>query len=1000
MPESRRRVCRGKRDDADCTLGGYAPEFRRQRIGDALAWKVSPPAFRSGENPTAIMPTSPTEFSARAVITDTEGRALLVRRSERNRHSAGQWEFPGGKVDAGESLEAAVRREVREETGLEIVLGYVWAEVQVPIDGKPFRTVVYTAKSGGGELHLDEDHDAFAWVAMAELAKTDLTSTTRALVARLGTMGAGETAMTDSKLDEQVAAYRAARPELAASVGRLIAHLRAELKPLVPQSLIEGRAKTVASFTEKILRKKKYTDPLRQITDLCGIRVVVGSEAEVTAVGDWIKARLDVDWANSVDTVSRLRTEEFGYRSVHYVIRLHRGGAADWPERFEGMEAEIQVRTWLQHAQATLDHDRVYKSPSPLPEALRREQARLAAQLESVDAGLQRLAQEIDARQAQVGSVLDARGEVKERVLLASLRRHEPGNAEVALRQVRLALAGGNWAVAASLAREFAASLPAGAEMPVELQSLGGSALCRLGRAVGNQSTWKDGLGWLERARDRDPNSCKVWRRYAKALEAAGDARAEAAFARAYALAPADPAVLAGLLRTQGRTMGVVKLATLLAPVVREALARYERKLEVGVVRAPDHFRAAWLRLLLADGEAQRAEARKDFLRGVLAVRRANEIDDIMAELPPCNEALRQCETDLWLGVLRLVRWVRFPETRVPGALQPSDGARAVPTGRVVLVAGESGALSATQARDWSALLCGALGQFAGTVITCGIDGVAQLAANETGKSSGPIHLLRYAEQGGKTLPACVRAWTDLLAAGIEPKTVMLLGLGGDAAAALAYRLAVTLGARVIVIAGTGGAADELAKDSVWCEPSLNVTPLPQSLADALALEALLTTETTPLTAEMLDQLGALVHKAYLKDNLYTELDPVRTKWVELREDLKESNRDQVSAAVRILATEGYAVVPQAEAAGAAVEKFPQDELERMAEREHARWNLERLRSGWRFGPKKDGAKKITPYLVPWVQLSEEIKGYDRDAIGNYAKILGAAGLAVVRASH
>lgn len=57
-----------------------------------------------------------------AVIFDKEGRVLLARRPE-GTHMEGLWEFPGGKVGTAESLSAALRREIREELGIDIEVG-------------------------------------------------------------------------------------------------------------------------------------------------------------------------------------------------------------------------------------------------------------------------------------------------------------------------------------------------------------------------------------------------------------------------------------------------------------------------------------------------------------------------------------------------------------------------------------------------------------------------------------------------------------------------------------------------------------------------------------------------------------------------------------------------------------------------------------------------------------------------------------------------------------
>lgn len=57
---------------------------------------------------------------AAAVIESRRGEILLARRPEHHRIAGGLWEFPGGKVEAGESPESCLRREIREEIGAEI----------------------------------------------------------------------------------------------------------------------------------------------------------------------------------------------------------------------------------------------------------------------------------------------------------------------------------------------------------------------------------------------------------------------------------------------------------------------------------------------------------------------------------------------------------------------------------------------------------------------------------------------------------------------------------------------------------------------------------------------------------------------------------------------------------------------------------------------------------------------------------------------------------------
>ncbi len=75
---------------------------------------------------------------------------------------------------------------------------------------------------------------------------------------------------------------------------------------------------------------------------------------------------------------------------------------------------------------------------------------------------------------------------------------------------------------------------------------------------------------------------------------------------------------------------------------------------------------------------------------------------------------------------------------------------------------------------------------------------------------------------------------------------------------------------------------------------------------------------------------------------------------------------------------------------------FTVEEIELMACMEHDRWVAERFLAGWTLGA-KDTERRISPYLVDWNDLTDEIKEYDRESVRNIPVILSLAGEKIVR---
>jgi len=120
-----------------------------------------------------------------AVVLDDD-RVLLVRRG--NEPLKGQWSLPGGAVEVGETLDAAVAREVLEETGLEVEVGPmidVLDRIRVDPDGRVryhFVLIDYLCRPTGGTLCCATDAADATWAAVDDLARFALAEATLSMI--------------------------------------------------------------------------------------------------------------------------------------------------------------------------------------------------------------------------------------------------------------------------------------------------------------------------------------------------------------------------------------------------------------------------------------------------------------------------------------------------------------------------------------------------------------------------------------------------------------------------------------------------------------------------------------------------------------------------------------------------------------------------------------------------------------------------------------------------
>jgi hypothetical protein len=123
--------------------------------------------------------------------------------------------------------------------------------------------------------------------------------------------------------------------------------------------------------------------------------------------------------------------------------------------------------------------------------------------------------------------------------------------------------------------------------------------------------------------------------------------------------------------------------------------------------------------------------------------------------------------------------------------------------------------------------------------------------------------------------------------------------------------------------------------------------------------------------------------------------DPSAVPWDRLPPQLVASNRAQAEHVADKIRASGRAVIPDD---GDPPDGFTEAEIDHLGKMEHRRWVDERLAAGWTPGP-RNPQLRTSPYLLPWEELSEDVREIDRQFIRSLPDVLTDAGLVLRRSA-
>ncbi|MFA5414400.1 MAG: RyR domain-containing protein [Methanoregula sp.] len=802
--------------------------------------------------------------------------------------------------------------------------------------------------------------------------------------------------------------------------------LKEVTRRIAPDSIVQARPKTVSSFAGKIWRKwGEVKDPVNEFTDLCGARVIAHDQDGVSAVCDYIKDHFKVDYTNSVTIEQRLKPSEFGYRSIHYIVQFKEnepGGyfiKTPFPEEIYALKAEIQVRTLLEHSWADFNHSISYKKSFLMPDKWTREMAKFAALIEVSDSQLIRVKSGLGHYLSSYRIYMTKDQIEQEIIILGNVLRHDKGNLHVALEIAHLNFELERWEEAERVLEPLFKD-----KIPSAMRDYG-IALCNRYSANKDSDGYREGQRILHDVVEQYPKDLHAICSLAASYRNINEYTAENYYKQAFELAPDNPYPLSYYLDYFVSHPGSRTAVASLFPIMRRAY-RKSRELADADLDVPwSYFNMGKFSLLMnkkdnakKEGEVnQECDAVYQYAKALQSAHSSHPVITALNSLnlfAPGKEWITGYLTVCTL--LKLGLDTKFSKARAKNIPECCPMIRPPLRGPVIIIAGNTGQMSDSERNELYRILAKGFKNFTGTIIGGGTTaGVSGLVGDLQEKYKGILTTGGYYPEkipmGKITVDTryeslrntpldhfsaleAAQYWTDIIGSGISPANVRVIGIGGGEISAAEYRMALALGAQVGVLDGGGGAAEALFEDKDW----RGLPGIVRLLRDGETIRAFITKDICLLTPKEREEMAIKNHAYYQKIQGpgVIKTIPSLYDWEKLDKGLQESNRKWVDHTSTKLREFGY-FLKKSDGKKFTPVSFSEEEIDVMAEMEHARWTVERIREGWHYGEKKDVEKKISPYLVPWDQLTKEVKDWDRDPIIKLPALLAEMGYEIYK---
>ncbi len=595
---------------------------------------------------------------------------------------------------------------------------------------------------------------------------------------------------------------------------------------------IQTRVKTLFSFAEKIVRQPHYKNPVEEMTDLCGARVILPTLNEVRTICKLIEENFIIDEKIGGDKLDKFKSSEFGYLSTHYSVKLKPDSKIynnlNISKKFIGFKAEVQIRTFIQHAWATIYHDSGFKGKFELNKRWDREFFRLAAILEEADESFSRIQQTLQRYESSYGEFMN-NTQIKEEIeRMKIIYSADPENQEIAHKISKMAMCIGDWEKAIKTLQPY-----------VNIKN--GPILRDLGVSMVkfypiDSVEFIKGSKYLEEAIRINPMDYDAFASLGGYWKNIDEDKARFYYKQAFEINPSDPYCLGNYLIYEIRSLNNLDPISLSQPMILNAIEKCNDQFELEINLPWAYFDKGLFNLLLGNIQdslnaySNGLKYSTDYWMIQTTLKTLNLLNIVTDQI----DGIDMIKNLLLLGLVFRFK-IKETNEQLKNRYEKNDNKLKPP---IVILAGSTSSKMENKIKKYEKNLIEAFKNFNGTIISGGTrSGISGLVGSIQEKYPTSINTCGYVPEiipyddveidtrykeirktTGKdfSFQEALRYWLDIWASNIDIRRVKLLGIAGGKISSFEYRLALILGIKVGFLEDSGGETEALIQDQQW----------------------------------------------------------------------------------------------------------------------------------------------------------------------------------------